>query len=218
MINPFQTSNMPNVENFQDPLGFVKKLWGDMKIPGMVTPTVSVDELDQQIKDLKAVESWLSLNMNMLRSSIHALEVQRSTIAALKTMGESFTKQQASFVKAQEEKLEEIAPSANYKNAPEDEQEAKEAQASQAAQAWAMPTETNAWWNVVQDQFKQALNQVMVSEESASNKTKTTTNTTTNIKKPSASAKTLKPTVKTKPKTNTAASTRRKAAVKKTSS
>lgn len=214
MINPFQTSNMPNADDFQDPLGFVKKLWGDMKIPGMVTPTLSVDELEKQIKDLKAVESWLSLNMNMLQSSIHALEVQRSTIAALKTMGESFTKQQASYVKAQEEILEEVAPSANYKKEPEAKQEAQETQAAQAAQAWAMPNETNAWWNVVQDQFKQALSQVMVSEENTSSKPKTATST----KKPSSTNKEAKPSVKTKPKTKTAASIKSKAAVKKTSS
>lgn len=73
-----------------DPLAFVKKLWGDMQLPGMVTPTLSVDELDKQIKDLKTVESWLTVNMNMLKGTIQALEVQRATIAALKTMGESF--------------------------------------------------------------------------------------------------------------------------------
>jgi hypothetical protein len=73
-----------------DPLGFVKKLWGDMQLPGMVTPTLSVDDLDKQIKDLKTVESWLTVNMNMLKGTIQALEVQRATISALKTMGESF--------------------------------------------------------------------------------------------------------------------------------
>ena len=211
MINPFQAPNMPNAEDFQDPLGFVKKLWGDMKIPGMVTPTVSLDELDQQIKDLKAVESWLSLNMNMLRSSIQALEVQRSTIAALKTMGESFTKQQEAFVKAHEEKLEEVAPSEGSTTESKDKNDAQE---TQAAQAWAMPNETNAWWNVVQDQFKQALSQVMVSEESAPIKAKTSTNT----KKPAAASKTAKASVKTKVKTKTAATSKSKAAAKKTSS
>ncbi|MFD2270530.1 PhaM family polyhydroxyalkanoate granule multifunctional regulatory protein [Undibacterium arcticum] len=52
----------------------------------MVVPTVSVDELDKKIGDLKAVESWLNLNMSMLRGSIQALEVQRATIATLKAM------------------------------------------------------------------------------------------------------------------------------------
>jgi hypothetical protein len=86
MQNPFQAAG----NNLNDPLAFVKKLWGDMQLPGMVTPTLSVDELDKQIKDLKTVESWLNVNMNMLKGTIQALEVQRATISALKTMGESF--------------------------------------------------------------------------------------------------------------------------------
>lgn len=87
MQNPFQAAAGSNMN---DPLAFVKKLWGDMQLPGMVTPTLSVDELDKQIKDLKTVESWLNVNMNMLKGTIQALEVQRATISALKTMGESF--------------------------------------------------------------------------------------------------------------------------------
>lgn len=87
MQNPFQQTTSGNMH---DPLAFVKKLWGDMQLPGMVTPTLSVDELDKQIKDLKTVESWLTVNMNMLKGTIQALEVQRATIVALKTMGESF--------------------------------------------------------------------------------------------------------------------------------
>lgn len=87
MQNPFQQTAGGNLN---DPLAFVKKLWGDMQLPGMVTPTLSVDELDKQIKDLKTVESWLNVNMNMLKGTIQALEVQRATISALKTMGESF--------------------------------------------------------------------------------------------------------------------------------
>jgi hypothetical protein len=91
MQNPFQQMNSGSMDGMNDPLGFVKKLWGDMQLPGMVTPTLSVDELDKQIKDLKTVESWLAVNMNLLKGTIHALEVQRATIAALKTMGESFS-------------------------------------------------------------------------------------------------------------------------------
>ena len=74
-----------------DTLEFVKNLWGGMNIPGVVVPSISVDELDKKIGDLKAVESWLNLNMTMLRSSIQALEVQRATIATLKAMSETMS-------------------------------------------------------------------------------------------------------------------------------
>ncbi|HJU70644.1 MAG TPA: PhaM family polyhydroxyalkanoate granule multifunctional regulatory protein, partial [Paucimonas sp.] len=85
------TPNMPGVGAMTDTLEFVKKLWGGLSVPGMVAPTVSTDELDKQISDLKTVETWLTMNMNMLRGSIQALEVQRATIATLKSMGDAFS-------------------------------------------------------------------------------------------------------------------------------
>jgi hypothetical protein len=77
-----------------DTLDFVKNLWGSMHIPGaglpgMATPPMSADDLDKRIADLKAVESWLNLNLSMLRGTIQALEVQRGTLATLKSMGAS---------------------------------------------------------------------------------------------------------------------------------
>ena len=67
-----------------DPLEFVKALWGNLPTPmaGFV-PTVDSGELDKRIADLKAVESWLQANTNMLRMTIQGLEVQRATLAAL---------------------------------------------------------------------------------------------------------------------------------------
>src|SRR5687768_6205135 len=87
----------PNVAGMNDTLEFVKNLWGGMNIPGvgmtgmpgMSGGSLSTEELDKKIADLKAVESWLNLNIGMLRGTIQALEVQRGTIAALKTMGEN---------------------------------------------------------------------------------------------------------------------------------
>jgi len=75
----------------QDPLEFMKSMWGGMgfSLPGMVTPTVDADELDKRITDMKAVEGWLKLNLNMLQMSIQGLETQRAMLAAMKTMGQS---------------------------------------------------------------------------------------------------------------------------------
>jgi len=90
MSNPFSGSEIPGMNAMGDTLSFVKKLWGNMQVPGMVAPPMSLDELDKKIQDLKTVESWLTVNMNMLRGTIQALEVQRATIAALQSLGESF--------------------------------------------------------------------------------------------------------------------------------
>ena len=56
-----------------DTLEFVRNMWGAMKIPGMSMPSMSPDDINKQITDLKAVESWLQMNMNMLRTTIQTL-------------------------------------------------------------------------------------------------------------------------------------------------
>jgi len=91
---PPQSTAIPGVT---DTLDFVKNLWGSMSIPGanlpgmsgLTAPTLSIDDLDKRIADMKAVESWLNLNLTMLRGTIQAMEVQRGTLATLKSMGAS---------------------------------------------------------------------------------------------------------------------------------
>ena len=68
-----------------DPFEFLKMLWGPMglPVPGMVTPTLDIDELDKRIAEFRSVENWLNLNLNLLRMSIQGLEMQQATIAAM---------------------------------------------------------------------------------------------------------------------------------------
>lgn len=77
-----------NVGNVLDTVEFVKKAWTSFGVPSNFVPTVDLGELDKRITDLKAVEQWLIVNMNMLQGTIQALEIQRGTIATLKTFGE----------------------------------------------------------------------------------------------------------------------------------
>src|SRR5260370_19101640 len=56
-------------------------------ISGMMAPLTNVEELDKRITDMRAVEQWLKLNLNMLQSAIQALEVQRATLATLRAFG-----------------------------------------------------------------------------------------------------------------------------------
>ena len=76
--------------NNNDPLGFMRNMWGQMgfNLPGMVTPTFDVEELDKRIKDMRAVEGWLKMNLNMLQMSIQGLEMQRAALAAVKAMSQ----------------------------------------------------------------------------------------------------------------------------------
>ena len=54
-------------------------------LPSMIAPTLDVNELEKRIADLRAVEQWLNLNVSMLRTAIQSLEVQRNTIATLRS-------------------------------------------------------------------------------------------------------------------------------------
>ena len=79
-----------NTPNMNDPLAFVRNLWSGMGVsmPGMVTPTFDVDELEKRITDLKAVEGWLRMNLSMLQMTIQGLEMQRTTLSAVQAMGQ----------------------------------------------------------------------------------------------------------------------------------
>ena len=71
-----------------DPFEFLKMLWGPMGLPmpGLVTPTLDVSEIDKRIAELKCVETWLSMNLNLLKMSIQGLEMQRATLSAMQGM------------------------------------------------------------------------------------------------------------------------------------
>jgi hypothetical protein len=51
-----------------------------------VAPTLSVEELEKRIDELKTVQFWLDQNANALKATITALEVQKMTLATLKGM------------------------------------------------------------------------------------------------------------------------------------
>ena len=59
----------------------------------MAAPTLDDKEIDKRISDLKLVENWLNMNLSVLRMSIQGLEMQRMTLAALRT---SFAPQKGS--------------------------------------------------------------------------------------------------------------------------
>lgn len=154
--------NMPNLPGFDamaDTLEFVKNMWGGMQaptgIPGMVMPTLSVEEINKQIADLKAVESWLNVNMNMLRGTIQALEVQSATLSTLHAMGQTFGAGM---------------PQGANPNAATNKADAaaqKPASAADPLLATAAAGTPEAWWNMLQAQFNQAVSSVMAEEKPA---------------------------------------------------
>jgi hypothetical protein len=205
----------PAMPGVTDTLEFVKNLWGSMQIPGtglpgmpgmtgIAAPPMSTEDLDKRIADLKAVESWLNLNLSMLRGTIQALEVQRGTLMTLKTMGASMAEAMRqsgvsaekmasmpfpSFFGAQGQGGNAAKPAAGAPAAKTDAPKVPDAAAAGSggtaqpgtatpppagapdalgnAAAAAMPAAI-AWWNMLQEQFTQAVASAMTPSAAAS--------------------------------------------------
>ena len=69
----------------QDPFEMFRRLWGPLgvPVPGMAMPTLDPQEIEKRIQDLKSVEAWLSMNLNMLRAGIQGLEMQKAGLSAM---------------------------------------------------------------------------------------------------------------------------------------
>ncbi len=70
---------------------------------GSAFPGLDIDELEKRIKDLKSVENWLNLNLNILKSTIQGLEVQHATMMALKSFGDAVSAASAAATTPSEE-------------------------------------------------------------------------------------------------------------------
>ena len=162
---------------FNDSLNFVKKLWGQMGVPGlqpaqgmtmpgmptMAMPSMSVEDLDKRIQELKTVETWLNVNMTMLRNTIQAMEVQRATIATLHSLSSTMAKTMQGMGSG-----EAMNPFASRPAAPEAAPEPEPQPEPEPAEAVSpVIAQSAAWWHNVQDQFKQALGTAL--EKSSAN-------------------------------------------------
>lgn len=212
----------PPIPGMTDTLEFVKNLWSGMNVPGVGMPgmadaTLSTDALDKKIADLKAIEAWLNMNTSMLRATIQGLEVQRGTLATLKSMS-------ATMAQAMSQASEQAAAAAAFnpfmagataptaesstpgktqggkqaggkagaKPGPEAGAQAGEPAGAQAAGhggAQGGPADgagafvppgmpglpaAMAWWNLLQDQFTQAVNGAMSAGAAAAAKPEAT--------------------------------------------
>lgn len=164
------SNDMPGANAMGDTLAFVKQLWGSMKIPGMAMPSLSPEDIDKQIADLKAVESWLQVNMNMLRGSIQALEVQSATLTALRSVGESFAKAASgagSSAPADDKPAFESPFQSSFQSPFQSSFQSPPEQAAQSDAAadpasMAAPFANAAvWWNAMQEQFSNVVGQAM---------------------------------------------------------
>jgi len=73
-----------------NPFEFLNTPWGKLPIANPSMPGTDINELDKRISELKNVEQWLTLNLNLLRTTIQGMEIQRGTLAAISAFGKSF--------------------------------------------------------------------------------------------------------------------------------
>jgi hypothetical protein len=130
-----------------------------------MTPPMSVEELDRRIGELRTVENWLRLNLSMLSSTIQGMEVQRATIATLKSFVTAASgdgpspleivlglKPAAERTAASEQTPPASASTADSTDVPPVNNDPANIadQVNQAAQ-----TASQAWWGLLQQQFNQ---------------------------------------------------------------
>ncbi len=70
----------------QDPFEMFRRLWAPLglPVPGMAMPTLDPAEVEKRIADLRSVETWLGMNLNMVKMAIQGLEVQKMALTAMK--------------------------------------------------------------------------------------------------------------------------------------
>ena len=157
-------------------------------LPGLsnwVAPTLSVEELDKRISELKTVQYWLEQNGHALKATIQALEVQKMTLSTLQGMNvrmedlaNAFTRTTASAAAAMRDAATSAtspapapapapAPEPAAPPAPEQAPAAEAAEALEEASAaddGARPAggapsqgvvDTLQWWNSLTQQFQQ---------------------------------------------------------------
>ncbi|QIL83185.1 hypothetical protein G7047_27035 [Diaphorobacter sp. HDW4A] len=158
---------------------------GVSSMPGLanwVAPTVSVEELDKRIGELKSVQFWLEQNSRALSATVQALEVQKMTLATLENMNvamgdiagafgaqmagaaKSATASAAKASKTPEPEAEEPAQrstDASHGEAPD-----KAETASTGAGAAFMPGASGMvdpvqWWTSLTNQFQQIASSAM---------------------------------------------------------
>lgn len=163
--------SLPFAGTVSDSLDMVKKIWGvtglptlpspsgmvqfaqnlPQALPSMIAPTLDVEEIDKRIADLRAVEQWLNLNVNMLHTAIQSLEVQRNTIATLRSFGGAML---TTMTKPGETPPAPAgAPATAPPPAPSPAPHARRSRKTAAHAAAGVPLTPAAWWNTLQEQF-----------------------------------------------------------------
>lgn len=151
----------------------MRKAWAGLAGPGglaqslPMAPPMNLEELERRIAELRTVESWLRMNLSMLSSAIQGMEVQRSTIATLRSFvagaagnGPSPLEVVLGLKPAQGSTKPASASTgassrSETRSSSTAEASAPSAGIDTASMADQMSQASQAWWNLLQQQFNQ---------------------------------------------------------------
>ncbi|WP_350294826.1 PhaM family polyhydroxyalkanoate granule multifunctional regulatory protein [Limnohabitans sp. Rim8] len=124
-----------------------------------VAPTLSIEELDKRIQELKAVQFWLDQNATALKATIQAMEVQKMTLSTLQGMNVNMADLAKAFTANVPYAMaatpaEPAAPVHTPEPAPTEAAHAAKADAT-ASEAAAKPAvDPMQWWGSLTEQFQ----------------------------------------------------------------
>ncbi|MDO4904086.1 MAG: hypothetical protein Q4A16_00785 [Lautropia sp.] len=89
--DPSQPDNMsfPGFGPMFESLEAINQTWRTLHANSPFRPTLDVRELDERIQELRTVERWLALNLDMLRNTLQTMEMQRGTLQAFNDLSAS---------------------------------------------------------------------------------------------------------------------------------
>lgn len=154
----------------------MQKAWGFNSAAPM-TPTLDIDEIDRRLQDLNTISQWLSLNQNMLQSTIQTLQVQRATLAAIHSFGSAAENQggdqTVSAVDVMQAFTKMFSPPQDAASAasptppPSPERTSRPSGSAGPTSAAHAAADPQQWWAMLQNQFTQVTNAALDTQKAA---------------------------------------------------
>ena len=127
-------------------------------VPGMaswVAPTLSIEEIDKRIQELKAVQFWLDQNATALKATIQAMEVQKMTLSTLQSMNVNMSDLAKAFTAKPPASAPAPEPAPQATPEPEPVQDEPAAKPRKKEAAAAKPAvDPMKWWGALTQQFQ----------------------------------------------------------------
>ena len=127
-------------------------------VPGMaswVAPTLSVEEIDKRMQELKSVLFWLEQNTTALKATIQAMEVQKMTLSTLQTMNVNMADLAKAFTaKAPAAETHAATPQAAPEPKPVQPEPAQPEASASGASSAQPAVDPMQWWGALTQQFQ----------------------------------------------------------------